>query len=64
MQMPRLRNRQCRWRHCLSSLADGGRLIGCCSEAWANHAHQPGTGQVVELVEDAMSVAEAGTSQD
>ena len=62
-QMLMLQNRQCRWRHCLSSLAGADRLIGCCLEAWANHAHQPGTGQVVELVEDAM-LAEADTSRD
>lgn len=63
MQMLRLRNRQYRWRRCLSFLAGAGRLTGCCLEPWANHALQPGTGQVVELVEDAMSVAEADTSQ-
>ena len=64
MQMLRLRNRQCRWRHCLSSLAGVGRLIGCCLEAWVDHDLQPGTDQVVELVEDAIPVAEADTSQD
>lgn len=63
MQMLRSRNRQCRWRHCLSSLVGAGRLIGCCLEAWADRGHQLGTGQVVGLVEDAM-FAEADTSRD
>ena len=63
MQMLKLRNQRCHWRHCLSFPAGAGRLIGCYLEAWTNHVHQPGIGQVVELVEDVTSVAEADTSQ-